>query len=276
MIQNLFICLSLLIAGFSYANETLPLEEEKALQKNFAEQAQEPGAVLFTPPAGWHVADPKQLPPSVKVMVVGKGYGVYPPSINLATEKFSGNLKQYLKIVKNINDHSGAQWKDLGTIRTDAGDASLSQVDAKSKWGVERLMHVILIKDGIVYILTSAALKDEFPKYYKEFFAAMRSLRFNKDAYAMVGDAKRKAALENSVADLGQKWQLYYQQYLQQLKSSTPAESKGELASQAFYSAAFQDNTWIPFKHYLQRDFADLGPVWLQHMLNRTQNELIR
>ncbi len=173
--------LSVLLFSAINANEALPVEEEKALQQQFATTANEPGALLFTPPPGWNVADPKKLPRSVKVMIVGKGSSEYPPSLNLATENFDGTLKQYLAIIKEINDRSGAEWKDLGTIRTEAGDASLSQVDAKTKWGMERLMHVILLKEGTIYILTAAALKDEFPRYYKEFFASMRTLRFNKD-----------------------------------------------------------------------------------------------
>ena len=257
------------------ANEALPEGEAKALQEQFANQALEPGAVMFTAPEGWHVADPKKLPPSVKVMIVGKGSGEYPPSLNLATEQFDGTLKQYLKIVKEINDRSGSEWKDLGTIRTQAGDASLSQVDSKTKWGVERLMHVILIKDGTVYILTAGALKDEFPRYYKEFFTAMRSLRFNKDAYEMVSDAKRRDLLEKAVDDLKQKWVVYFHRYQQDLQSSSAALSTSALAKQAFASAAFQDQSWIPFKNKIQTDFADLGPVWQRHLLQRTQEELL-
>lgn len=83
--------------------------------------------------------------------------------------------------MKDINTNRGDDWKDLGTIRTEAGDASLSQVDTKSKWGIERLMHVILEKNGTIYILTAAALKNDFPKFYKEFFNSMRSLRFNAE-----------------------------------------------------------------------------------------------
>lgn len=173
---------SLLLLAPLTAATNIPLNEEKAIQEHFLELAQDPGAVIFTPPQGWYLADPKALPPSVKVMVVGKGTSEYPPSLNLSTEKFSGTLKHYLKIVKALNESKGDEWKDLGTIRTEAGDASLSQVDTKSKWGTERLMHVILEKNGTIYILTAAALKNEFPKYYKEFFNSMRSLQINRDA----------------------------------------------------------------------------------------------
>lgn len=263
--------LMIFVAANLVANETLPLDEEKALQQLNADQAQEPGAVLFTPPEGWHFADPKKLPRSVKVMVVGKSSSEYPPSLNLATENFNGTLKQYLKIVKDINDRSGAEWKDLGTIRTQAGEASFSQVDAKTKWGTERLMHVILIRDGIAYILTAGALKDEFPRYYKEFFTSMRSLRFNKNAYDMIPEAKRRDLLEKAIDDLKQKWVVY----LHEFEKTAPSETT-DLASKAFESSDFQTQSWQPFKANLQSDFADLGTVWQQHVLNHTKDELLR
>lgn len=171
--------LCLLLATLPLFSEEFTLDEEKALQEQFTRISKEPKALLFTPPPGWRLADPKKLPPSVKVMLVGKGASEYPPSLNLATENYSGTVKQYLKIVKEINDRSGAEWKDLGTLQTQAGEASLSQVDAKTKWGTERLMHVILQRDGTIYILTAGALQTEFPRFYQEFFTAMRSLRFN-------------------------------------------------------------------------------------------------
>lgn len=137
--------------------------------------------ILFTPPNGWRFAESKDLPKSVKVMVVGQGNNEYPPSINLGTENYSGSLKDYLKRVKEINDSQGHEWKDLGTINVKAGEASLSQVDSKNKWGNVRMMHVILKKDNTIYIMTAASLKDEFPKFYKDFFAAFRSLRFDEN-----------------------------------------------------------------------------------------------
>jgi hypothetical protein len=131
----------------------------------------------FTPPPGWKMADPSSLPTHVKIMVVGEGAKELPPSINLGYEPFQGSLKEYLKIVKRINMRTGDEWKDLGTIQTQAGPASLSQVDMKSKWGNLRQMHVIYLADGIVYILTAAALKEEFPRFYPQFFEAFHTFR---------------------------------------------------------------------------------------------------
>lgn len=139
----------------------------------------QPESLMFTPPEGWRMADKTALPPSVKVMVVGKGEHEFPPSLNLGTEPFDGSLQDYLKIVKAINLAQKTEWKDLGMIRTEAGDASLSQLDTKTQWGNVKMMSVILVKNGIVYILVAAALQEEFPKFYKEFFSSMRSLRFN-------------------------------------------------------------------------------------------------
>lgn len=146
--------------------------------QSYTEEPKLEKSLVFTPPQGWQMADPKQLPPSVKAMIVGKGKSEYPPSMNLGLEEYDGNLKSYLKIVKSINDSQNAEWKDLGKIQTQAGSASLSQVDMRTEWGAVRLMHVILVRDGFAYILTAAAKSDEFPQFYNDFFTAMKSLRF--------------------------------------------------------------------------------------------------
>ena len=152
------------------------------MAEDYEQLAKEPGAVSFSPPKGWSLADAQTLPEHVQVMVVGSGEKEFPPSMNLTTEDFQGSLRDYLNIVKEINKANGAEWKDLGKIRTVAGDASLSQADTLTEWGPVRMMHVILIKDDTVYILTAAALKKDFPKYYKHFFESLRSLRINEEA----------------------------------------------------------------------------------------------
>lgn len=146
-------------------------EEEK-------KEATDQLSVMFTPPQGWRLADKKTLPKHVLVMVVGKGAKDYPPSMNLGYDVYKGSLKEYFKIIKEINASQGCQLKDLGTIPTAAGPASLSQFDEKTAWGEVRQMHAIILKDGVAYILTASALKDEFSKFYQEFFKSMQTLRF--------------------------------------------------------------------------------------------------
>jgi hypothetical protein len=134
--------------------------------------------ITFAPPPGWQLADSTLLSSNVKALVIGPKIGMMPPSINLATEAYKGTLQEYLKIVKSIASAKGAEWKDLGKFKTAAGNAHLSQLDTKSQWGDLRMMHIMLLKDGVMYILTATALKEEFPSNYKQFFTALSSLKF--------------------------------------------------------------------------------------------------
>lgn len=140
----------------------------------FAENNKE--IITFTPPTGWKSADLEKLSPVIKMMLIGTGKDHFPPSITLAVEPFKGTLKDYLKIVKNLNQAEKTEWKDLGKIQTKAGTASLSQFDEKSNWGSVRTMTTILVKNGNAYILSATALQSEFSNFYKEFFNAMKSL----------------------------------------------------------------------------------------------------
>lgn len=172
-----------LAVGLLGAGEVKELDSQtiETYQSQYQTMAQEPGGVMFTPPANWKLADPKVLTPHIKLMVIGEISGYYPPSINLASDPFKGTLKEYLKGVKQYNQSIGADWKDLGTLKTEAGEASLSQVDTPTKWGVERQMQAIFLKDSTAWIVTCSALKADFAKCYKIFFGAMKSLRINPE-----------------------------------------------------------------------------------------------
>lgn len=240
------------------------------IEQKYFNSSYEPGAILFNPPDGWHVADPKALPPSVKLMVVGQGSQIFPPSINLGSERFTGTLKDYLETVKAINDSQGAEWKDLGNINTQAGNASLSQVDTKTEWGEVRMMHVILIKNEVAYILTAAALKDEFPKFYKEFFKSMRSLRFNKDLIEMIPDSSRRKTLSRSTEQLRSAWEKLFENERGNQSTLSVTTAKERL----FESDQFQNNYWKPFQEMLEENYQDLGNSWRDQMLTHVKKEL--
>lgn len=234
--------------------------EEQKIQDHLNQTSQEPGAVMFTPPPGWHLAKPESLPPSVKVMVIGKGEQEFPPSINLGTENYNGTLKQYLKQIKTINASQGHEWRDLGTIQTEAGEASYSQAIMKTPWGQVKMMHVILLKKDVVYILTAAALQEEFPRFYKAFFESLRSLRMNPDLYDMVKESERRTHLEK--AEVGLK---------NSLKSSM---AKQQSPATTFESEQYQKNYWEPFKAMLSQDYNDLGISWRTQLLDKIQREI--
>jgi hypothetical protein len=182
--KMLLICY--IVLSFSLIPSIATSLEEDLKQENLSgdQQSLSQNFVTFKPPRGWRFVQSKDLPASVKVMVVGQSSSTFPPSMNLGTEKFEGSLKEYLQLIKEINSSQGADWKDLGTIKTLAGNASLSQVDATTEWGEIRMMHVITIRGGQAYILTAAALKTDFPKFYQEFFSALRTLNFTSESEA--------------------------------------------------------------------------------------------
>ena len=139
----------------------------------------EQASISFTPPKGWKLADKKDLPPSVEFMVIGNGGQAFPPSINLATEPFNGTMDDYLEIVKRINQENRSEWKKLGQVETKSGKAELSEATQITQWGQIKMMHAMLIKNGRMHILSTAASKDDFPKFYQEFFTAIRSLQID-------------------------------------------------------------------------------------------------
>ena len=233
-------------------------------------QATNEEIVIFTPPTTWQMADPAALPGRVRTMVIGKSSSSFPPSINLSTEPYKGTLRQYLKIVKNMNAAQGYEWKDLGTIQTQAGPGSLSQVDTKTQWGTVRLMHVILVKNGHVYILTASALKDDFAKNYKDFFTAMRSLRIAKDIYEMIPETQMRSQLQTSVSKLEAQWKAM----LSQKKNEDPQLSWDELQEKVFNSEQFQTNLWIPFKEMVKEKFSQQGEEWQSLFLQKIEDQL--
>jgi len=227
------------------------------------------GFLTFTPPEGWRTADQKALPPSVKFMVVGQGSHTFPPSINLGIENYKGTLKEYLNMIKEINHTHGADWKDLGTIKTGCGNASLSQVDAKTEWGEVRMMHTITLQDNEVYVLTCAALKDEFPKFYKDFFSSMRSLNFINDPIRALTTKAQKEEIFALREDLQKSFQTIAEKMQIDLKNS-------EKARDLFESQDFQLSAWIPFKEKLQKEFSEFGENWRNELLDYVRGTIIK
>lgn len=135
-------------------------------------------SIAFTPPQGWQEADTKLISPHVKLMFVGKGKGIFPPSINLGMEAYSGTMRQRLKAIKAANEIQKCHWLDLGKLQTPAGEGYLFQEDTQTQFGEMRMMHLLLLSDGTFYMMTAAAAKNEFPSYYKAFYDSMRSLHF--------------------------------------------------------------------------------------------------
>jgi hypothetical protein len=175
IIPKLALSLLITIAGTIYADKLLqPLKQSQGWQLQASPTMER--KVAIQPPKGWLPAKEGELPSHVHAAFIGKGGFFLPPSLNVASEPFRGSLKEYLQIVKSINKSKGAIWRELGTIETKAGIGSLSQVDATTPQGALRMLHAIILKDEVIYIVTGAAQREEFPRFYEPFFSAMRSL----------------------------------------------------------------------------------------------------
>ncbi len=252
------IAYSLIVPSFSLAEEQV-----RDFSSYYTSGVDEPGSLLMTPPKGWQAADPSSLPQKVKFMIVGKGKGPYPPSINLGSEPFKGTLKDYLSMVKQVNESLGAEWKDLGKIKTKAGQASLSQVDMNTEWGAVRLMHVILIKNRTVFVITAGALKNEYHLYYKDFFEAMKSIRFNPDVFELVDDSKKQQKLKKA-----------YDRLICSHEELKTKQEKVFNGLTVFESQDFQHDFWQPFLEMINTEYQDLGEKWRENTVQKFKNDL--
>jgi len=134
---------------------------------------------FFIPPKNWQAIAEKKLPQNVTQMAKGYGKKELPPSINLSIEKTSLNIEQYTKAIKAVHlSNRLNSWVKLGNIDTAAGEAVLTQIRSKCEWGAIRMLQCFMVKNGHAYVITTTALEEEFPKFYREFFSSIQSLQF--------------------------------------------------------------------------------------------------
>jgi hypothetical protein len=91
-------------------------------------------------------------------------------------------MKTYLKTIKELHESDrNTTWRDLGVFRTLSGNARLTEIQKRSKWGNIKMLQIILIHKNKAYILTGATLKDEFLDHHKPILKALRSLKITED-----------------------------------------------------------------------------------------------
>jgi hypothetical protein len=131
-------------------------------------------------------------------------------------------------------------------------------------------MHVILLKNGTIYIMTASALKSEFSLYYQDFFKSMRSLRIVTDMIDIISNKEQKAELKNEIQKICDHWKLL----LAEKQKIDPQANLEELQKEVFNSESFQSTTWGPFKEMLNKKFTDLGSDWQSTIEKQVQEEL--
>lgn len=215
----------------------------------------------FTPPQGWEIADPQTLSSRVKIAFlknIGTGFC---PSMNLAVEKTSVSLSEYLKAVKAIHEQDrGNRWRQLGKVRTPAGLAQLTEIDSKTEWGPVRMLQLIFLKEEHAYVLTASALKEDFSDYYQEIQAAFRSLTFSSDLLGNIPQTERREMLRSKQHQLLQVAQ-------ETLKASPEPKN-------LFKDPQFQEKHWLPFQQIVVNTFTDMGAFWQILLLRGVQEKL--
>ena len=133
--------------------------------------------ITFSPPQGWSMANREGIPDKIKIMVVGTTSSHFPPSISLGYEPYTGTMEEYVAEAKKVNAALKSDFRDLGTFDTTAGKGRLVQIDSPSEWGDIRILHLFLIRDKTLIVITAASLKSEFKIFYQDFFASLKSLQ---------------------------------------------------------------------------------------------------
>lgn len=163
-----------------------------------------PEICYFLPPAGWEIAQPKNLSHHVQVGFLGKGSGDFRPSINIAFEEVDVPLKEYVKAVKKIQTaQPNTQWRDLGKFPMKAGAGRLTEITTTTAWGEIKMLQALFVKNGMAYILTGAVLKQDLPKFQTDLLNSFRSLTLVPHLFSPLPENSRTADFLKLFSSLG-------------------------------------------------------------------------
>ncbi len=191
----------------------------------------------FLPPAGWEIAQPKNLSHHVQVGFLGKGSTDFRPSINIAFEDVDVPLKEYVKAVKKIQTaQPNTQWRDLGKFPMKAGTGRLTEITTSTPWGEIKMLQALFVKNGKAYILTGAVLKQDLPKFQTDLLNSFRSLSLVPNLFALLPENSQTDEFRKLFSSLG----------------GFPSEENPERA---------QKNQWDALQKAVQ-GVSEMGPYW--------------
>lgn len=245
----------------------------------------------FTPPQGWDMTDPKALPFHTKVCFIGKTSKPLRPSVNLSVEETSASLKTYLEAVKNNNKADpNRTWRDLGKFMTPLGEGRLTEIEVKTEVGMVRQVQLIVLKNKTAYILTTAALKEEFSKHYQTFEKVFHSLNITQNFPATLSQESQRIALQELIDKIEDDFEKAYHQMALRKKladsltrhlfarlSLAPLSKESALLDpeDVLNCASFQQETWLPMQEKIINDFTEKGPYWQSLLLSDILTKLL-
>lgn len=163
---------------------------------------------LFTPPASWQACKPDNTSDYVQVGFVGKGSGLYTPSLTLTSEPVDCSLQEYVKAVKAIHlEEPTNKWHDLGNFQAKAGRGKLIQITGPSPVGETAVLQALFVKDQTAYVVTAGVLKEDLVQCKDDILAAFRSFDVQPDLWSKVEDATLRSKLVSAFDSLSkEKW----------------------------------------------------------------------
>lgn len=186
----------------------------------------------FSPPSGWQPALPKESHSPIEIGFVGQGGLQFAPSLNIAFEEVDVSLKEYVKAVKEIHvADPTTRWRDLGPFKTEGGTGRLVEISSTTPLGEAKILQLLYVEGKTAYILTGAALKEEFPKYHKELLRSFHSFRLLPTLFSPLSPEKQ-APLEALLTSLA---------------NATPEEKEGR---------------WGEFQAAVAQEAPSLGTYW--------------
>lgn len=175
--------------------------------------------VYFIPPKNWKCVDPKSLNKEVCIGFIKKGKGSFNPSINLAYEKSSLTLDEYIQLIKEDNkDDLNSDLRVLGRSKTSSGiDAQILEITKRTPMGTIMILQFICKLEEKIFVITSALAKDEISLYKDEILKSFKSLRSCSDLFSEIKDTQKKEILEKKIQNKEKDLEKFLEQEFEEL-----------------------------------------------------------
>ena len=184
----------------------------------------------FVPPQDWKVIETPSSEPTVKLSFIGKAYKQRAPVINLATEKTSVSLKEYVSIIQaNCKADPNREWQDLGAFLTPAGEGRLMEISFKKE--ESRQLQLALIKNNTAYVVTTCCSKETFAELSQIFYTVLKSFTLTSN---LIESVKQKDARERLE----------------------------KLCAQILQEKKFQKKTWSQLEKTILKNYSEMGNYW--------------
>lgn len=223
--------------------------------------ASPPFFMTFTPPKGWVIADLAQMQGEIKVGFIKSTKGFFSPAITLSFERVEdGNFLTYLSAVKQHYASDPTNYcRMLGTLNTSLGETALLQIDVKHQCGKIGVFQAISFCENYAIIQTATCLQKDLLAMREIFLDSFKSIVIYPTLLASFDNLY----FQRKVQDLYNQWEQHI------AASNIDSET-------LFKNPSFQNNQWIPFVHFIEKECAMQGSCWQFLALQYVKESLLQ